>query len=247
LEELEAIVKDHGHELAAIVMEPYRSRDPDPGFLEGVRDIATHLGAVFVFDEVTSGFRVNPGGVHLTLGVEPDMAVFAKGLGNGYPMAAIIGRGNTMLYAQDTFISSTYWTERIGPTAALAMIKKFREHNVHEHLIQLGTAVQRGWRAAAESAGLPIIVDGLAPLSHFAVKTETPAPAHTFFAQSMLERGFLAGNVFYATYAHTDTHVDSYLAAVEEVFRDLTRFLSDGTLEQHLKGPVLHTGFYRLT
>ena len=92
LGELEAIVKAHGNNLAAIIMEPYRSKDPDPGFLEGIRAIADKTGAVLVFDEVTSGFRVCPGGVHKTLGIDPDIAVFAKSIGNGYSMAAIIGR-----------------------------------------------------------------------------------------------------------------------------------------------------------
>lgn len=247
LEELEEIVKKHGNELAAIIMEPYRSKDPDPGFLEGIRAIADKAGAALVFDEVTSGFRVCPGGVHTTLGVEPDIAVFAKGIGNGYPMAAIIGKEKLMTVAQDTFISSTNWTERIGPTAAIAMIKKFRKEKVHEHLIRTGKSVQQGWSDAAEQTGLSIHVDGLPPLAHFTVQTKEQPVAHTFFAQEMLKNGFLAGQVFYATYAHTEEHVSQYLDAVKDVFTDLAKALEDGSLQKKLKGPVLHTGFYRLT
>ncbi|OGJ62779.1 aminotransferase class III [Candidatus Peribacteria bacterium RIFCSPHIGHO2_02_FULL_53_20] len=247
LEELEAIVKLHGNNLAAIIMEPFRSKYPDPGFLESIRAIASKTGAVLVFDEVTSGFRVCPGGVHTTLGVEPDVTVFAKGLGNGYPMAAIIGREKVMTVAQDTFISSTNWTERIGPTAALAMIKKFRRENVHKHLIRIGTTVQQGWKDAATKSGISVHVDGLPPLAHFTVQTEQQPAAHTFFAQEMLKHGFLAGQVFYATYAHTDAHVQAYLDAVKEIFTDLGRCIADGSLLQKLEGPIMHTGFHRLT
>ena len=247
LEELEKIVKEQDGKLAAIIMEPIRSSDPEPGFLEGVRKIANETGAVLIFDEVTSGFRVCAGGIHLQLGVNPDIVVFAKSISNGYPMAAIVGTEKVMNAAQDSFISSTYWTERVGSVAALATIKKFREKNVADHLIHIGTLIQDGWKKAADSAGLSIHVDGIPPLSHFAVQADDPAQAHTFFVQSMLERGYLSGTVFYGTLAHTEKHVEDYLSAVTEVFVDLAKALEDGSLSEKLKGPTIHTGFHRLT
>ena len=124
LHELEQLVNRHGSELAAVVMEPTRSTDPDPGFLEGVRELCDRCGAALVFDEISSGWRMHLGGVHLKYGLMPDIAVFAKAIGNGHPMAAIIGRRRIMDAAQTSFISSTYWTEAVGPTAALATIRK---------------------------------------------------------------------------------------------------------------------------
>lgn len=245
-EELETIVAERGKELAGIVMEPMRNA-PDPGFLEGVRMIADKLGIPLVFDEVTSGFRLNTGGIHMTTGVEPDIAVFAKALGNGYPMAAILGKKSFMAAAQETFISSTYWTERIGPAAALAMIKKHRAKKVHEHLIRMGTLVQEGWKKAADAAGVHISVSGIAPLSHFGFEHEKKLEARTLFIQTMLEKGFLSSTDFYATYAHTDMHVQDYLAAVREAFAAIAKHLQAGTIAQALKGPVSHTGFKRLT
>lgn len=246
LDELEDIVRAHRKDLAAIVMEPLRSSRPQPGFLEGIRARASEIGAILIFDEVTSAFRISPGGAHLTLNVEPDIAVFAKGMANGFPMAAIIGREHPMNAAQESFISSTYWTERIGPVAAIATIKKFREKRVHEHLIAMGRVVQEGWKNAAEKAGLSIEVSGIEPLSHWKALCQDPPAANTFFAQEMLQRGFLAGTLFYATYAHTTAHIQSYLTAVEEVFSDLAQALNEGTLHQKLKGPIMHTGFHRL-
>jgi glutamate-1-semialdehyde 2,1-aminomutase len=247
LDELERIVSANRGELAAIVMEPVRSTEPAPGFLESVRGLANDAGAVLIFDEVTAAFRSNTGGIHLRYGVMPDIAVFAKAISNGYPMAAIIGRGEVMQAAEGSFISSTYWTERIGPTAALATIRKHRELDVAKHLERIGRLVQAGWRSAAERAGLPIAVSGLPALSHFAINLENAQAVRTLFTQMMLDRGYLATNAFYAMYAHTAAHVERYLAAVGEVFKDLTAAVERKQVGQLLKGPVAHAGFYRLT
>lgn len=247
IHELEAIVAKHPEEIAAIVMEPIRDHEPIPGFLEGVRNIADDIGAVLIFDEITAGFRISIGGAHLLHGVNPDIAVFAKAISNGYPMAAILGKEIVMQAAQTTFISSTYWTDRIGPTAALATIRKFRQLEVHKHLIHLGEMVQAGWRQAADRSGLPISVGGMLPLSHFAVESDHAQAARTLFTQMMLEQGFLATGSFYATNSHHDDHLESYLEAVEEVFGVVARALENDTISGQLKGPVAHTGFQRLT
>lgn len=247
IEELHAIVSKYSGELAAIVMEPIRDHDSEPGFLEEVRDIATRLGAVLIFDEITAGFRLNTGGAHLLYGIQPDMAVFAKAMSNGYPMAAVIGRGDVMQAAQTTFISSTYWTDRVGPVAALATIRKHRRCDVSKHLMRVGSLVQEGWQTAAKRAGLPIEVSGIAPLGHFTFDGEEKQAVQTLFTQLMLERGFLATNAFYSTYAHQDQHIKSYLESAEQVFAQVAEALGSDTVTSRLKGPVAHTGFRRLT
>lgn len=240
LDELDRILAASRDRLAAIVMEPRRRLEPEPGFLEGVRERATRYGIPLVFDEVTAGWRVNTGGIHLTLGIEPDVAVFAKAISNGYPMAAIIGRSSVMSAAQDTFVSSTYWTERIGPSAALATIRKHQAIDAPALLTGIGLRVQQGWRAAAQQAGLPIIVGGIPPLSYITIDLPQAQELRTYFTQRMLEHGYLATNGFYAMCAHTTEHIDGYLSAVGETFREMAQ----GKAE--LKGPVAHTGFTRL-
>lgn len=247
LAELHAIVAAHRHELAAIVMEPVRGHAPEAGFLEQIRAIASDIGAVLIFDEITAGFRLTTGGAHLVYGVKPDIAVFAKAISNGYPMAAIIGRGEVMSAAQRTFISSTAWTERIGSAAALATLRKHQRCNVPAHLMRIGQRVQEGWRQAAQRAGLCLEVGGLAPLSHFAFIDAASQAMHTLFTQVMLECGFLASKGFYATYAHQDEHIERYLAAVAETFALIAEACQHGTLHRMLQGPVAHSGFYRLT
>ena len=246
LEELEAIVARCGDELGAVVMEPIRNMEPVPGFLEGVRDICRRIGAVLVVDEVSVGWRLVTGGAHLVYGLEPDIAVFAKAISNGYPMAAIIGKRDVMQAAQSTFISSTYWTERIGPAAALATIRKHRERNVPQHLRRIGQMVRDGWRTAAARTGLPIKLGGLVPMSSFAIQHEQAQAAGTLFTQLMLERGFLATKAFNTTYAHDDRIIEEYLQAAEEVFGTVAQALERGTVLEMLKGPVAHTGFARL-
>ena len=247
IEELEAVASKYRDELAAVVMEPIRDREPEPGFLEQVRDIATLVGATLIMDEVSAGFRLNTGGAHLLYGIKPDIAVFAKAISNGYPMAAIIGRGDVMQATQSSFISSTYWTERIGPAAALATIRKHRRCDVARHLVRVGTRMQAGWRAAAEQAGLQLEIGGIPPLGHFAFVSEQKQAARTLFTQLMLERGFLATSAFYATYAHQDQHLESYLEAAQEAFVAVVEASERDTIMAQLKGPVAHTGFRRLT
>jgi glutamate-1-semialdehyde 2,1-aminomutase len=245
--ELRTIVAAHGPELAAIVMEPLRDAAPAEGFLEEVRALATGAGAVLVIDEITAGFRLNTGGAHLLFGLEPDIAVFAKAMSNGFPMAAVIGRADVMEAAQTSFISSTYWTDRVGPVAALATIRKHRRCDVPRHLVRAGTMVQDGWRAAAEESGVAVHVSGMAPLSHFAFAGEQGRAAMTLFTQLMLARGFLANGAFYATYAHQDDHIAAYLEAVEAVFATVGKALRAGDVASQLAGPVAHAGFERLT
>ena len=246
LEELQEIVNQRGHELAAIVLEPMRNFAPEPAFVRGVRSLADQTGAVLVLDEISAGFRFTTGGAHLTLGYEPDIAVFSKALGNGYPIAAVIGKGAVMDAAQTTFISSTYWTERIGPTAALATIEKFRRVTAAAHLQQIGELVQAGWQRAADRHGLAIHVGGMPQLGHFSFDAPEAAELKAYYIQLMLEEGFLASTLFYAMYAHTTEHVEQYLAATDRAFARLVEVKARGGVSGVLAGKPASVGFQRI-
>lgn len=248
LESLQRIVTEHKSELAAIIMEPLRSDPPESGFLAGVRALADQSRALLVIDEITAGFRLTIGGAHLALGLEPDIAVFAKGMSNGYAMAAILGRGRYMNPAQDSFISSTYWTERIGPAAALATIKKHSQLNLPQILAETGQRVREIWSQAAARAGLKIKISGMLPLPAFSFDNPEALASKTFFSQSLLERGYLASNAVYVTYAHTPALLAGYEAVVTAAFKEIAVLLKEGhgSLEARLQGPLSHTGFSRL-
>ena len=239
----DALAERHGERLAAIVMEPARHGLPPEGYLEHIRQVSRTLGAVLVFDEITSGFRMSVSGVHRRLGVEPDVAVFAKAMSNGYPMGAVIGRRAVMEAAARSFVSSTYWSERIGPAAALATIAKLRERNVPDHLIALGERMRAGWTRLASRHGLRIVVRGIPPLSTFAFEHgENSRAMITLYTQSMLEQGFLASGAFYCCYAHQPSHLDAALEAGDRAFAGIRSALDAGRVREALHGDVAQAG-----
>ena len=248
IEELKAIIQKHGKNLAAVVMEPIRYDMPTDGFLHQVRELAHQAGAVLIFDEITIGWRNNLGGFHLTLGVEPDIAVFAKSTSNGFPFGAIIGREEVMQAAQGSFISSTYWTEAMGPTAALATIQKMKRINLSKLTTHAGGRVQQGWTELGKKHGLDLKIVGKPALSHFDLNYGQKVPAiKTLITQSMLDKGYLANLAFYATSAHTDAIVDRYLGALDETFAEVKQAIDRNDIESRLRGPIAHSGFQRLT
>jgi len=247
LEELEAIVSRRKGELAAIIMEPIRNSLPGAGFLQGVRRLADEAGAVLIVDEISAGLRENTGGAHMKYFPEPpDMAVFAKALGNGYAMAAVIGKADAMEAAQKTFISSTNWTESLGPAAALATLRKHRAIDAGPHLTSLGEKIQEGWKTLSDKHGLDIEVGGMKPMGHFTFKAGKPQSMKAYFVQSMLDKGFLASNLYYAMAAHTLDHIHAYLQAVDLTFAELRDLLDRNGLDAALRGQPSAVGFGRL-
>ncbi|MBW2559307.1 MAG: aminotransferase class III-fold pyridoxal phosphate-dependent enzyme [Deltaproteobacteria bacterium] len=242
-----SLMDEHGQDVGAVVMEPLRDEEPAPGFLEMIREETRTRGIVLVVDEITAGWRLCVGGAHLCYDFEPDIAVFAKAMSNGYPMAAVIGRGEVMRAAQETFVSSTYWTERIGPSAALATIRKLGDEDVPALLSHTGRAVKEVWISAAGEAGLDVHVGGLDPLVHLSFEHPEALALKTLFTQEMLDRGFLATTAFYASFAHREEHVEAYANVCREVLRVLADALSAGDIVGRLRGPVCHAGFKRLT
>lgn len=247
IEELEEIVSKN-KDIGAVVVEPIRYQEPKNNFLKKIRKIANKIGAVLIFDEISSGWRFTLGGVHLKYGVNPDIAVFAKGMSNGFPMAAIIGKQKVMQAAQTTFISSTYWTERVGPAAALATIKKMIDKKVPQYLEKIGRLMIKGLKKSASANGLKLETSGLPALFHLSFNYGKDSQAiQTLFTQEMLKRGILASVGVYVSYSFKEEHVKRYLAVVDEVFAFLKKAIEKNKVYDLLKGPVAHTGFKRLT
>lgn len=247
LDSLERLADVHGESIGVIMIEPVRSVDPAPGFLEGVRAIADRIGAVLIFDEITSGFRQTLGGIHLDYGVDPDVAVFGKALGNGFPISAVIGRSEVMDAAQDAFISSTFWTERSGYAAALATLDKMARCNVPDHLTRAGEKINDGWRDIAAKAGLDIRISGIPPLTHIHFEHEKARSIQTLYTDRMLDRGFLVGSAVYTTFAYTDAIIDHFLKASHDSFVEINDILNANALDEALPHGPKHAGFQRLT
>ncbi len=248
----DAAITEAGDDLAAVVIEPARYErlsEEDAAYL---RDATHRNGGVLIFDEITSGFRLDIGGAHRAMHTQPDLCVFAKGMSNGYPMAAVIGRRSVMEAAGRAFVSSTSWTDRIGPTAALATIAKFERvategaHSqpggVAQHLAAMGDRMRAGWRRLADTHGLSLTTRGIAPLPSFSLEHEDAPALHTLYTQEMLDRGFLASGAFYASYAHQPAHVDAALLASDAAFEIVARAIDAGDVVDRLRGPVAHRG-----
>jgi glutamate-1-semialdehyde 2,1-aminomutase len=135
----------------------------------------------------------------------------------------------------------------VGPTAAIATLRKHRARNVPAQLVRVGSAVQRAWSEAAEQTSINLAVSGIAPLAHFAFGYSNAQALRTLYTQLMLERGILSNASFYAMYAHTNDHVARFAVAVREVFSLLADALAAGAVEARIAGPVAHNGFARLT
>ena len=243
-EELTDLVNQQ--EIGVIKMEVSRNRGPEDNFLQKVRQLATERNIVLVFDECTSGFRQTFGGLHKLYGVEPDMAMFGKAMGNGYAMTAIIGRRGVMEAAQSTFISSTFWTERIGPTAALKTLEVMERMKSWDVITQTGLSIRARWQSLAEATGLELDHWGLPALTGFTIRSAKSLEYKTLITQEMLARGYLASNSVYVCIDHTTEVVDGYFEALEPVFRMIKECEEGRDVMSLLKGPVCHGGFKRL-
>ncbi|MBT4530771.1 MAG: aminotransferase class III-fold pyridoxal phosphate-dependent enzyme [Phycisphaerae bacterium] len=243
-EELETIVRDH--DIGVIKMEVSRNEGPQDNFLQKVRKLATDNNIVLVFDECTSGFRETFGGLHLKYGVDPDIALFGKALGNGYAITAIIGRREIMESAQSTFISSTFWTERIGPSAALKTLEVMEQTKSWELITNIGLDIRNKWQELADTHGLEIEHWGLPALTGFTFTGKNAIAYKTLITQEMLQSGYLAGNCVYACTAHTDEIIEGFFATLDPIFGLIKQCEEGLDVNKLLSGPICHSGFKRL-
>ena len=247
LDELEAIVRQHPDQLAAVVMEPTRHDEPVPGFLEGVRKLCNQAEAVLVVDEITAGWRLHHGGAHLKYGLQPDIAVFGKALGNGHPIAAVIGKREVMEAAQSSFISSSYWTEGVGPAAALATLTKLKSVDVPGHLKTISGSLRGGLGDLAKRLGLNLRFSGHPAITGLSFEDPQTSALQTLFTVRMLAHGILAGSGFYGSWAHREEHVDRFLEASGKVLPEIAQAVENGDVLERIPGGVKHSGFSRLT
>jgi glutamate-1-semialdehyde 2,1-aminomutase len=235
------------NDIGVIKMEVVRNFGPEDDFLQKVRDLATSRNIVLIFDECTSGFRETFGGIYKKYGVEPDMAMYGKTIGNGYALTAVVGKRSVMEAAQKTFISSTFWTERIGPTAALATLKVMEQTKSWETITEQGKKMQNGWSDLANKHEVDITINGIPSLSTYSFNSDHGMEYKTFVTQEMLKKGFLASTNFYACTAHTDDKIAAYFDALDDVYHTISQCeKGNKTISELLEGPVCHSGFKRL-
>jgi glutamate-1-semialdehyde 2,1-aminomutase len=246
IEQLEQLIKDNKGEIAAIKMEVSRNEGPKDNYLQKVRDLATENNIILIFDECTSGFRETFGGLQKKYGVEPDLAIFAKALGNGYAISACIGRQEFMQAAQQTFISSTFWTERIGPTAALKTLEVMEREKSWKVITKIGNNISSQWKTLADKHELDISTWGLPALSGYTFNSPNALSYKTLITQEMLKKGYLAANSVYACTEHKQELVDGYFSELDPIFAIIKECEEGLDVNTLLEGPLCHSGFKHL-
>jgi len=246
IEALESLMSEH-NDVGVIAIEGARYDFPTPEFLDGIQQIARRHHIIVIVDEITSGWRMTDGGIYKINGFEPDIVVYGKAMGNGFAISAVVGRHEVMDSAQETFISSTFWTERVGFAAALKTIEVLVREKVWEHLIAMGTKIGDGWESLARKHGINLHVTDFKPLITMKLEyAELNSAIETLFTQEMLKRGYLAAPSIYVCYAHDDAVIDEYLNVVDEVFAILAKAIDNNTVEDSLETRVKDQGFKRL-
>ena len=243
-DKLEELVKTKN--IGVIKMEVYRNKEPENNFLHRVRKLADDNNIVLVFDECTSGFRKNYGGLHKLYDVEPDVAMFGKALGNGYAVTAVLGKREVMQAAEKSFISSTFWTERIGSSAALATLKVMEKEKSWDKITSIGENINKEWMKLSAEYELPILINGLAALTTFTFKSENALAYKTLITQEMLKKGYLAATAVYACTAHTPEIIKEYLENLKPIFKMIKECEEGRDVMELLEGPIAHNGFKRL-
>ena len=241
---LEKLVNEKS--IGVIKMEVCRNELPKDNFLGKIRDLATANNIVLIFDECTSGFRQSFGGLHKVFGIEPDIAIYGKALGNGYAITAVVGKKEIMEHAQSSFISSTFWTERIGPAAAIKTLELMKSAKSWQVISSNGLHIKKKWQELSEAYKIPIVISGIDALPSFSFDKYS-LEYKTFITQEMLKRGYLAGTSVYVSVAHSKDIIDKYLSEFEDVLFKLSNIIENElNIIDFLDGPVCHSGFHRL-
>ena len=232
--------------IGVVKMEVMRSVEPKDNFLSHVRKLCDSKGIVLVFDECTSGFRETFGGLHAKYGVDPDIAVYGKTLGNGYAVSAVVGVNEVMQLAQSTFISSTFWTERIGSAAGLKTLEVMENIEPWTIITDTGLKVRSIWKNLAKKYGIPISVGGLPAISTFSFQSTNALKYKTLITQEMLKKGFLAGTAFYACVEHSEEILEMYQLNLDPIFKTIGECENGRNIDKLLDSDVCHAGFKRL-
>jgi glutamate-1-semialdehyde 2,1-aminomutase len=244
----EAALAKLGDNLACVVMEPMRSQLPKDDFLTKIAARCRAAGGVFIVDEVTSGLRFGHPGAMARLGIEPDVVVYAKAMSNGFPFGAVIGREPIMAAADGSFISSSYWTDGVGPAAALAVLEKVERLGVQQIIWARGERLQNSLRAlAARHTACKLVVGGMPaiPTMVFDLGPDTPL-AQTLYVRKMRERGFLVATYHYVMLAHDEARIEAMLRAAEESMGEIAEIITRGTLAEESGVARGLRGFTRL-
>lgn len=244
IEELTRIVKKHN--IGIVKMEIFRNYPPTKDFLEAIQNLKKKYKFILIFDECTSGFRETYGGLHKKFNIFPDICIYGKAMGNGYGITAVVGKKEIMDYAQKTFISSTFWTERVGPTAALKTLELMKQIKSWKIIYKKGEYFKQRLSKLGQKYDLPIKVFGSNGIPSFTFESKDSLKYKTFITQEMLKSNILASNVIYISVKHSSKMFKDYFNCLELIFEKIADCEKTYKIDKLLEGPVCHATFQRL-
>lgn len=237
---LQRLFEEHPGEFAAVILEPLSGTFPENDFLEKIKVLTHQHGALLIFDETVTGFRVSSGGAQELFGVTPDLATFGKGIANGYPLSALVGKAEYMDVVEKIFFSGTFGGETLSLAAAKAVLTKLRREPVLETLKARGQKLLDGVNRLIAELAIPhlLSVCGHPSWSFLVFKDSPPFTSwetKTLFMQEMFKRGIFTIGAQTLSYAHSDADIEALLASYREVFGLIGEAVAMGTLKDHLK------------
>ncbi len=220
LESLKKLIKKD-KDISCLIMEVERDQKPNKGYLKNIKRLCNRNNICLIFDECTTGFRDVYGGLHLKYVINPDLAMFGKAIGNGYSITTIIGKKPIMIKANKSFISSTFWSERIGFVAGIATLNEMKRIKSWKIISSKGRKIKSMLTKLATQSNLGIRFKGLDALIKFELLNTKIKNYENFITHEMLKRGFLASNSIYISTSHTDKLIKKYIKEMKIIFQKL--------------------------
>jgi len=233
-------------DLGVIIMEVERNIKPVDNFLAEVRYLATKNNITLIFDECTSGFRETNSGLHKKYQVNPDIAIYGKSLGNGYPITAVVGTNELMEFSRQSFISSTFWTERLGPTAALKTLEIMNRDRTWEYISNLGGYIKENWRKIAENNKVSIDIFGIDAMPCFQFNSAQHNAYKTFLTENFLKKNMLASTSIYLCVDHNKQNLEKYFDVLNDTFQTIRKFEEESLSVFDFVDTEARSGFKRL-
>ncbi len=242
IDKLQRLYEAYKNRVAAVVMEPAVLEEPKNNFLQEVKKIAHENESLLIYDEILTGFRLAKGGGQEYFGVVPDMATFAKGIANGMPLAAIVGKSEYMKSFEQVFVSTTYGGEALSLAACVATANEYHRHNVTGHMWEMGAIIKDGFNKMAMEKGLDAECIGLPPRMKLVIKDQTGTDSllyKSLFLQELIENGiFMHPNTILLCYSHSKADIERTLDAIDVALDALKKGIKTNSIKSMLRGEV---------
>jgi glutamate-1-semialdehyde 2,1-aminomutase len=240
IESLNSLFETFPDQIAAVILEPMNVSEPLPGFLQEVKELSKRNGALLIFDETITGFRFSLGGAQQVFGVTPDLATLGKGLANGYPLSAVVGRADIMRIVEDIFYSATFGGETLSLAAALATMTKLQKSSILDEMAVRGSRLKLGIQERIDRFSLDFFlsVSGHPSWTFLTFRDSEPYNSwqiKTLFLQEIFARNILSLGTHNLSYAHSDQDIETLLTVYDQVFPLLRDAIVERKLESLLR------------